>query len=619
MSSHLFRPLSLRSLTLRNRLVLSPMCQYAAEEGLANDWHFAHLAQFAIGGTGLVFTEAAAVCPEGRITHGDLGIWSEAHAQALQRVAGFLKAQGAVPGIQLGHAGRKASMQRPWFGNGPLAEADFERGDHPWEIVAPSAVPVAPGWLVPHELSLAALDELVQTFAAGAAHALAAGFEVAEIHGAHGYLLHSFLSPLANQRTDAYGGSRANRMRLALEVTEAVRAVWPEHLPLFFRVSAVDGLDGGWTLEDSVVLARELKARGVDVIDCSSRGIAGAATASQQAPQRGFQVSFAQAIREEAAVATQAVGLIVTAQQAEAVIRSGQADLVALAREALYQPSWPRQAQQQLEGDQFAEWPPQYGWWLERRRYARGNPEDTLNEQGQPIGFPLEGWQPPPLPGRQTLEGRFCRVEPLDLDQHAAELYEAYAQDAQATTWTYLPYGPFASADDYFSWLQSVSASTDPMFWAIVSQASGKALGVASYLRINPTAGSVEVGHVSFAPALQRTPIATEAMYLMMEQVFALGYRRYEWKCDALNVRSCQAAQRFGFSFEGLFRQALTYKGRNRDTAWFALTDRDWPLVQQAFQQWLAPDHLGEAGVQTHSLSSLTRPLLHRVLPPHWV
>ncbi len=618
MPAHLFRPLTLRGVTLRNRVVISPMCQYAAEEGLANDWHFAHLSQFALGGAGLVFTEAAAVGPEGRITHGDLGIWSEAHAQALQRVTRFLKQQGATPGIQLGHAGRKASMQRPWFGNGPLGAADLARGDQPWNTVAPSAVPVAPGWLVPHELEVPEIEQLVATFAAAAVHAHTAGFEVAEIHGAHGYLLHSFLSPLSNQRTDAYGGSRTNRMRLALEVTEAVRKVWPESLPLFFRVSAVDGMEGGWSLEDSVALARELKKRGVDVIDCSSRGIAGAATASGQVPKRGFQVPYAQTIREEAELATQAVGLIVSAQQAESILRSGQADLVALAREALYQPSWPRMAQQQLEGDHFASWPPQYGWWLERRRFARGNPEDALNEHDQPVGFPLEGWTPPPFPERRILEGRFCRVEPLDLARHASELYEAYAEDADGAMWTYLPYGPFADEAAYCTWLESVSGSEDPLFFALVSQASGKAVGVATYLRINPTAGSVEVGHVSFSPALQRTPIATEAIYLMMEQVFALGYRRFEWKCDALNVRSCRAAQRFGFSFEGIFRQAVTYKGRNRDTAWFGLTDRDWPLIQQAFQQWLSPDHLGVDGSQQFSLGALTRPLLHRALPPDW-
>jgi len=366
--SLLFRPLQLRQLQVRNRLAIAPMCQYSAVDGLANDWHFAHLAKFAVGGAGIVFTEAAAVSPQGRITHGDLGIWSPEHAHALERTVAFIKDHGAVPAIQIAHAGRKASMQRPWHGNGPLDETDLQRGEHPWEIVAPSPEPTNEGWLLPKELSKQEIQTLVQNFADAAKHALTAKFEVAEIHGAHGYLTHSFLSPLSNHRTDEYGGSLQNRMRVALEITEAVRAVWPESLPLFFRVSATDAVDGGWTVDESVVLAKELKALGVDVVDCSSRGIYGAATAAKQVPAPGFQVPYAERIRRETGIATQAVGLILTPKQAEAVLQAEQADLVAIAREALYNPFWPLHAQEQLEPERgFADWPKQYGWWLDRR------------------------------------------------------------------------------------------------------------------------------------------------------------------------------------------------------------------------------------------------------------
>ena len=366
--SLLFRPIQLRTLKIRNRLVIAPMCQYSAVDGMANDWHFAHLAKFAVGGAGVVFTEAAAVSPEGRITHGDLGIWSMDHARALERTVAFIKDHGAVPAIQIAHAGRKASMQRPWHGNGPLDESDFQWGEHPWEIVAHSPEPTNEGWLLPKELTKQDVQELVQNFADAAKNAHAVRFEIAEIHGAHGYLIHSFLSPLSNHRTDEYGGSLQNRMRFALEAAEAVRAVWPEELPLFFRVSATDAVEGGWLVDDSVVLAKELKALGVDVVDCSSRGIYGAATAARKIPAPGFQVPYAERIRKEAEIATQAVGLILTPEQAEAILQEGRADLVAIAREALYNPFWPLHAQEQLEPEKgFSDWPKQYGWWLERR------------------------------------------------------------------------------------------------------------------------------------------------------------------------------------------------------------------------------------------------------------
>ena len=306
----LLSPLVLRGLTLPNRVVISPMCQYSAQEGMANDWHFAHLAQFAIGRAGLIFTEAAAVDRAGRITHGDLGIWSDEHVPPLRRITDFITSQGCVPAIQLAHAGRKASMQRPWHGNGPMNDSDRARGEVPWQVVAPSAVPVGEGWLVPHELSLAEIEQLKAQWRAAARRALAAGFEVAEVHGAHGYLIHEFLSPLSNRRTDAYGGSFEGRIRLALEISGIVRAEWPQDRPVFFRVSSSDGIEGGWTADETVELARALRRIGIDVVDCSSGGIAGSATAARLKRTLGFQVPFAERIRREADIATMAVGLI---------------------------------------------------------------------------------------------------------------------------------------------------------------------------------------------------------------------------------------------------------------------------------------------------------------------
>ncbi len=365
----LLTPLTLRALTLRNRIVISPMCQYSSVEGQLSDWHVAHLGQFAMGGAGLVFAEATAVEERGRITHGDAGLWHDGQIDGFRRVFDFLKARGAAPGVQLAHAGRKASMQRPWYGNGPLGPADIERGDTPWEIVGPSPLAVDDGWLVPRELAADEIPALVDNFAAAARRALRAGAEVLEVHGAHGYLIASFRSPVSNRRRDAYGGGRGGRMRLALEVTEAVRAAWPAERPLFFRLSALDGAADGWSLDDSVALARELKALGVDVVDCSSGGIAGAATAAAGTRrQPGYQVAFAERIRRDANVMTQAVGLITHPRQAEAILREGRADLIAIAREALHDPYWALRAAHELGVDAgFGNWPQQYGWWLERR------------------------------------------------------------------------------------------------------------------------------------------------------------------------------------------------------------------------------------------------------------
>jgi 2,4-dienoyl-CoA reductase-like NADH-dependent reductase (Old Yellow Enzyme family) len=345
------------------------MCQYSAVEGMPNDWHLVHLGKLASGGAGLVFTEAAAVDRDGRITHGDLGIWSNVHIEPLKRIAAFIKASGAVPAMQLAHAGRKASMQRPWHGNGPLDDSDRARGEDVWPVVAPSALPMDAGWLVPHELTLEEIGRLKEHWRAATRRALAAGIEVVEVHGAHGYLLHEFLSPISNKRTDTYGGDRTGRMRLPLEIAQIVRDIWPADYPVFFRVSSTDGIDGGWALDDTVALARELKTIGIDVIDCSSGGLAGSATAAKVKRTLGFQVPFAERVRRDADMPTMAVGLILEPHQAEQVLQAGQADLIAIGRQALFNPNWALHAQIAMGIDpDFAAWPVQYGWWLTRRQ-----------------------------------------------------------------------------------------------------------------------------------------------------------------------------------------------------------------------------------------------------------
>lgn len=370
----LFTPISLRGVTARNRIVISPMCQYSAEDGVANDWHLVHLGKFAQGGAGTVMTEATAVNPEGRITHGDLGLWNDAQIAPLKRIAAFLRANGSAPAIQLAHAGRKASMQRPWYGNAALTAEDIARGDKPWTIVAPSAIPMDDGWLMPHELTEPELKQLREDFRLATQRAVEATFDVLELHCAHGYLLHEFLSPLSNKRNDSYGGDRAGRMKFPLEVIEAVRAAWPKDRPLFVRISSIDGIDGGIDISDSVAFVNEAKARGADVIDCSSGGLMGSATAARIPRGYGFQVPFAEQIRNETKVTTMAVGLILHPQQAEDIVAEGKTDLVAVGREALFDPNWPLHAELALSdtrgeiGDgTFDSWPRQYGWWLERR------------------------------------------------------------------------------------------------------------------------------------------------------------------------------------------------------------------------------------------------------------
>ncbi len=371
MTASLFSPLTLRGLTLKNRVVISPMCQYSANRGYVTDWHLVHLGRFAVGGAGLVIMEATAVAEDGRITHGDTGLWEDGQIEGLARIAAFLTSQGAAAGIQLAHAGRKGSAQRPWHGNGPVGESDLARGEKPWDTVAPSPLPVSDGWHVPHAATKAEIAGIVAAFEAATRRAVRAGFDVVEIHAAHGYLLHAFLSPWSNKRSDEYGGDAKGRMRLPLEVARAVRTAWPEERPLFVRVSATDYVEGGLTLDDTVVFAKELKALGVDVIDSSSAGIAGTATNAKIPRFYGHQVPFAARIRKDAGIATMAVGLIVAAKQAEAVLRDGHADLVAIGREALYDPNWALHAEAELTtgfGERsFKSWPDQPGWWLERR------------------------------------------------------------------------------------------------------------------------------------------------------------------------------------------------------------------------------------------------------------
>jgi 2,4-dienoyl-CoA reductase-like NADH-dependent reductase (Old Yellow Enzyme family) len=364
----LFQPIEIRGVRLQNRIVLSPMAQYSAVDGFMTDWHFAHFAKFALGGTGTVFTEATKVERRGLGTVGDMGIWKDEHVPPLHRLVAFLKEQGATPAMQLNHAGRKAGTLKPWDGFGPLDRSVPVEGQEHWEVIGPSAVEYLEGWPLPRAMTQADIAEVKENWVQAAGRAARAGFEILEIHGAHGYLIHEFLSPASNRRTDEYGGTLAKRMRFALEITEAVRRVWPDDKPLFFRVSAVD--EGGWTLDDTVVLARELKVLGVDVVDCSASGISiRSPTASRIAPKLGFQVPYAMRVRKDAGVKTMAVGLIVHPQQAEDILANGQADLIAVGRELLYDPFWPAHAARELGYDkQFESLPVQYGWWLDRRQ-----------------------------------------------------------------------------------------------------------------------------------------------------------------------------------------------------------------------------------------------------------
>ena len=335
--SHLFRPLTLRGLTLKNRIVVSPMCQYSSTDGFADDWHLVHLGSRAVGGAGLVVTEAAAVSAEGRISRSDLGIWKDEHVMMLARIVRFLKSQGSAAGIQLAHAGRKASTTPPWTGGKPVLKPDADA----WTPVAPSAVPFAEGYAIPEKLDFAGIGKLRDDFRRAARRAVRAGFDLIEIHSAHGYLLHSFLSPLSNRRTDDYGGSLENRCRLLVQVAADLRAVIPETMPLLVRVSASDWVEGGWDLAQSIALAKVLRDAGVDLIDCSSGG----AVRDAKIPIGPlYQVPFAEAIRRDAGIATGAVGMIREPAEAEGILASGKADLILMAREFLREPYWPIRA-----------------------------------------------------------------------------------------------------------------------------------------------------------------------------------------------------------------------------------------------------------------------------------
>lgn len=347
----LFDSLKIRDVVLRNRIVVSPMCQYSAEDGFANDWHLVHLGSRAVGGAGLVFTEATAVEPRGRISPYDLGLWKDEHIGVFERIVKFIHAQGAVAGVQLAHSGRKGSTARPWEGHAPVDES---KGG--WPVVAPSAIAFDRGYPIPHELTVKEIKEIVDSFSRAAQRARQVGFKIAEVHCAHGYLLHEFLSPVSNKRSDEYGGSFENRIQMLLEVVRAVRHVWPEDLPVFVRISATDWLEkDGWNLDESVALARILKKEGVSVMDCSSGGLVPYA---RMPAEPGFQVPFAERIRKETGMLTGAVGLITEPRQAEKILAGGQADLIFMARQFLRNPYWPLHAQAELNVN--VSWPPQY-------------------------------------------------------------------------------------------------------------------------------------------------------------------------------------------------------------------------------------------------------------------
>jgi 2,4-dienoyl-CoA reductase-like NADH-dependent reductase (Old Yellow Enzyme family) len=358
----LFDPFTTRGLTLPHRIVVSPMCEYSSIDGFANDWHLVHLGSRAVGGAALVITEATAVTAEGRISPNDLGIYNDGHVEMLRRIIGFIHSQGTAAGMQLAHAGRKASTARPWEGHSAVAEADGG-----WIPVGPGSEPFSDTYAVPRTLDTDEIGGIVDAFRDAAVRARDAGFDMLELHGAHGYLIHEFLSPITNKRTDRYGGSFENRIRLCVEVIDAVREVWPERSPLWLRISATDWVPGGWDVDDAVELCRRARAHGVDLIDCSSGGLA----LNQRVPiAPGYQVPFAERIRRDAHIATGAVGLITTAQQADEIIRQERADCVLLAREMLRDPYFPLHAAQQL-GVKLP-WPPQY---------LRVAPEGALKRQ----------------------------------------------------------------------------------------------------------------------------------------------------------------------------------------------------------------------------------------------
>lgn len=369
MTTALFQPLRVRSLVLKNRIVISPMMQHAAPGGFANHWHLVHLGKFALGGAGLIFTESTAVSPVGRIGKDDAGLWQDEHIQPWREVVDFVHGSGAAIGVQLGHAGRKAGSKALWEGGDALTPEQMAEADPRWVRIGPSAIAAGDGWSTPHAMTNDDISQVVEEFGQAARRADQAGFDVVELHFGHGYLVTSFLSPISNQRTDAYGGSREGRMRLALEIATRVRAEWPSGKPLWCRLSVVDGAVGGWGEDDTVALVQRLQQVGVDVIDCSSGGLTEQTKALPVPRGLGFQVPFARKVRAETGVLTQAVGMILDPHQAEEIITSGCADLVAIGREALFDPYWPLHAQWALERDpHFSDWHVRHRVWLEKRQ-----------------------------------------------------------------------------------------------------------------------------------------------------------------------------------------------------------------------------------------------------------
>ena len=367
--SVLFSPFTLRDITFKNRIAVSPMSQYRARDGEANDWHLVHLGRFALGGAGLVFVEATAVEKDGRRTHGDLGLWSDTQIEHLRPVTRFLACEGAVSGIQLGHAGRKASERRPWHGETPVdAEDVSERNEAPWTAIAPSPIPYSEGWPEPAEMSDRDIHRVIGSFGEAARRSHEAGFKVLEVYAAHGFLIHQFLSPISNRRIDRWGGNGENRRRFAVQVARSIRRNWPDGLPLVFRLSATDWLDGGIEVDDAIETAKALAAEGVDLIDCSSGGIGGKERPRRMKIEQGFQTPFAARIREEADVATMTVGYLWDAQFCEHALAAGKCDMMALARELLDDPNWPLHAARELDVDNNHDaWPVEAGWWLRKR------------------------------------------------------------------------------------------------------------------------------------------------------------------------------------------------------------------------------------------------------------
>ena len=364
----LFQPLRLRALELKNRIVISPMCQHAAQRGCATPWHLVHLGKFALGGAGLILTESTAVDPRGRIGTADLGLWNDEQIEPLKAVVDFIHANGAAAGVQLAHAGRKSGSQPLWEGGAALSDAEMASDTEHWLRLGPSALAAGPNWSSPHAMEAQDIEDVIVHFVEAAKRADRAGFDVVELHFGHGYLVASFLSPNSNLRSDEWGGARDGRMRFALQLAARVREAWPAGKPLFCRLSVVDGSADGWSLDDSVVLSRELGQLGVDVIDCSSGGLTEETKALPVPRGLGFQVPFSERIRQEAAVRTQAVGMIVDASQAEAVLQEGKADLIALGREALFDPYWAHHAAAALGVDPaFQRWPVRHGVWLAKR------------------------------------------------------------------------------------------------------------------------------------------------------------------------------------------------------------------------------------------------------------